>query len=141
MSPEENLITEFTREFLEEFYGTTKYFNVDEIAKDATPKIIARKNDFKRYYDYYNEAVTKYEANLDAVDFDDDTIDVLNILEGLFVQDLFMVTYRPIRWAYHLCKGETPDNDCFDGSESALNYKYNRKIMQWLSDEIDASTE
>ena len=145
-------VCKFTNEFLEEFYGTTAYFNFETIALEAKPKILARMQK------YYSEFFSWWEDELLSPTERSETVQTLRKelaivksqghgyehdfefewtqLEYEFIQDLFEVTSRPMTFAYKLCKGETPNGDCFDGETTAMNTKYNCILIEYVLDSL-----
>lgn len=141
---EDSFYTEFTREFLTEFYGTTKYFNVEAIADGAKSKIHERVNKYRDLIqrksaewvaDHRNLTETNflefenYAEEEDAPGSGSAWVDVWYEMENNFVVDLFDVTNVPVEWAYERCKGECPNGDLYDGTELKMNKRYNIKLF------------
>lgn len=54
---QEKFILKFTESFLNKFYGSTNFFNIENIAESATPAIIKRIKHFKKYVKSDSELV------------------------------------------------------------------------------------
>ena len=150
MSFPKEFLHQFTEEFLEKIYGETKYFNIKHIASEAKEAIIKRANILKQLEEDYPKIIEillkvdkkhhkKYKkvrkelntlVEKKKID-EDDLFEVTHAIEDeLFAHDLFVVTSIPMAFAYSLCEGCTPANDCITENVSKVNYKFNMKLLK-----------
>lgn len=142
----DDFMINFTKSFLKNFYGTTEYFCVASVAKEATFEVIERARIF---YEDIEENPTlilsilkhgtnSFDDQSDNSEFDEtDWFDLINSHLRLFVTDLFSVTKLPIKFACKLNKGEYPNGDLISLKISKFNEKYNLKIMKFLYKYVD----
>jgi len=138
-------LREFTTDFLTDFFRTSRYFNIDEITKQATPKIIARKEQYKDWVTADREGaeiiLNQERTRARGLSYkQDDRIseEFWDDLRYSFVHELFEVTAIPIGWASDRVKDDFPNYDCLDGSEQTLNLKYNIRLLSWAYGEVNA---
>jgi hypothetical protein len=141
----DDFVIEFTRSFLIDFYGTSDYFCIAAIAKDAIFDIIERA---KLFFQDIEESPDLVSFILksgtdhfeDKYGFDEtDWFDFINTRLGLFVVDLFNVTRMPIKYACKLNKGEYPNGDLISVKMAKFNEKYNLEILRYLYDHASSA--
>lgn len=143
----DDFVIEFTRSFLIDFYGTTDYFCVAAIAKDATFNIIERaKIFFQDIEESPNLVSCILKCGTDDFDFEDkydfdetDWFVFIGTRLGLFAVDLFRVTSLPIKYACKLNKGEYPNGDLITVKTAKFNEKYNLEILRYLYDHASSA--
>lgn len=162
MSFPKEFLHQFTEEFLEKIYGETKYFNIKHIASEAKEAIIKRANilkqleeDYpkiievllkvdKKHHKKYKKVRKELNTLVEKGKIDEDGLfEVTHAIEDeLFAHDLFVVTSIPMAFAYSLCEGCTPANDCITEEVSKVNYKFNMKLLKepFVDDDEDINT-
>jgi len=143
----DDFMLEFTRSFLKEFYGTTDFFCVPTIAKDATFEVIERAKLFFQVIDFEPKLVASIlrhgADNIEDLsndsEFDEDWFYLMSNHLELFVVNLFEVTKVPIKYACKLNKGEYPNGDLIDFKINKFNIKHNLKILKYLYNHKNAN--
>jgi hypothetical protein len=141
----------FTNNFLNDFYGNTAYFNFEAIADEAKPKILARMQQYYQcFFSWHTDTSLSSEERLEILSTLRNELQHIQTtgnvyeyqgqcyefdwltIEQDFIQDLFAVTAVPMSFAYGLCKGETPNGDCFSSKKTQINVKYNCQLIQYM---------
>ncbi len=124
----------FIHDYLLDFYGRIDYFNLPEIAKQVTPKLLQRLEYYTKLYLYQDRQIlppdqlqivlkdiqTYIMTPIDQYD------DCIIGVENDNVYDLFEVITRPLNIG---CNGR---DSIDDDRMNDLNVKYNKIILSWL---------
>jgi hypothetical protein len=125
-----DFLRDLTKEFLEEYLGNSKVFDLDELTKSSLFNFCSKICELKQYHQNFT---------LDQLENigDDDDGDFIRELEYPFFFQYYPVFETFFKWTEKMAKGDYPNGDCSGYSVTAdITRKYNMKLYK-LSFEFD----